>query len=252
MHPKYIVGIVLGALSAAFLIYQFTKEASTLSNTIIVGTNAEYQPYSFVHDGVITGFDIDLIKELAHRLGKEMVLKDMAFTTLLPDLQMGNLQVIAAGMSPTPERAEHVLFLEPHHAGDPLMLITPKSSNITSLEMLKNKTILVNEGFTADMFISKLPDIDILRLPSVADAFLTLKNGRADAFVSAQSAVQPFFALYGKEDWSVNRIPDAEDTAALAVSKKYPALYQELQSELVKMKADGTVAALQKKWGLHD
>lgn len=250
MHPKYIVGLVLSALSAIFLMHQFTKEATFSHNTIIVGTNAEYQPYSFVQDGHITGFDIDLIKELAHRLGKEIVLKDMAFTTLLPDLQMGSLQVIATGMSPTPERSQHVLFLEPHHTGDPLVLITPKGSNITSLEMLKNKTILVNEGFTADTFISKLPNIDILRLPSVADAFLTLKNGRADAFVSAESAVQPFFALYGKEDWSVNVIPDTEDTAALAVSKKYPALYEELQRELAKMKADGTVAKLQKKWGL--
>ncbi|MGE0010195.1 MAG: substrate-binding periplasmic protein [Candidatus Babeliales bacterium] len=250
MQLKYVTPLVLAALSAALMMNYFKKEALDMHNTLIVGTNAEYQPYSFVKDGNITGFDIDLVRELAQRMGKKVVLKDMAFTTLLPELQMGSIHVIAAGMSPTAQRAQHVLFLAPHHSGDPLVLITPQGSGVTSLNNLKGKTVIVNEGFTADSFISTLDDIHIVRLPSVADAFLTLNSGRADAFVSAASSVQPFFALHGKEQWLVTNIPNTEDTAALAVSKKYPELHHDLQQQLNALFADGTISKLAKKWGL--
>lgn len=250
MQSKYIASMLLAALSATLMMYYLKKEAVVAHNTLIVGTNAEYQPFSFVQDGKITGFDIDLINELAHRMGKEVVLKDMAFTTLIPELQMGMLQVVAAGLTPTPERAQAVLFLAPHHTGDPLVLITPVNQPYNSVEQLSGKTVIVNEGFTADSYISKLPAINALRLPSVADAFLTLKSGRADAFVSAQSAVQPFFEQHGTAEWVVTPIPNSTDTYALVVSKKHPELYAELQTHLHNMINDGTVSAIAKKWGL--
>lgn len=252
MQSKFLTGILLAATSAALMMYHLKKEAVVAHNTLIVGTNAEYQPFSFVKDGQIVGFDIDLVHELARRMGKELVIKDMAFTTLLPELQMGKLHVVATGISPTPERAQAVLFLEPHHTGDPLLLISPKNAPITSVHDLMSKTVIVNEGFTADNYISKLEgeSLHVLRLPTVADAFLTLKSGRADVYILAQSAVQPFFAQHGKEEWTITNIPDTSDTYALPVSKKHPELYAELQKHLAILIADGTVAALKKKWGL--
>lgn len=250
MQPKYIVGILLAALAAVFLFYKTQKPTESAQNVLIVGTNAEYQPFSFIQDGKITGFDIDLVYELAKRMGKQVILKDMAFTTLLPELQMGKLHVVATGISPTPERAKAVLFLEPHHVGDPLLLISPKATPITQVQDLAHKTVIVNEGFTADSYISKIEGPNILRLPTVADAFLTLKSGRADAYILAQSAVQPFFAQHGKEAWAITAIPDTSDTYALPVSKKHPELYTEMQTHLHDMMQDGTVTALAKKWGL--
>ncbi len=250
MQPKYVLSLVLAAMAATFIMYSIKKEKVAARDVLIVGTNAEYQPFSFVKDGKITGFDIDLVNELAHRMGKEAVIKDMAFTTLVPELQMGKLHVVAAGISPTPERAKAVLFLEPHHIGDPLLLISPKTAPITSVQDLTNKTVIVNEGFTADSYISKIEGPQVVRLPTVADAFLTLKSGRADAFISAQSSVQPFFAAHGMDAWTVTQIPETSDTYALPVSKKHPELYKELQKQLHDMIQDGTVAALAKKWGL--
>ncbi len=252
MQSKYIIGIVLAAISAALVLYKLQTPAQHAHDTLLVGTNAEYQPFSFVQDGKIVGFDIDIVYELAHRMGKEVVLKDMAFTTLLPELQMGKLNVVATGISPTPERAQAVLFLQPHHTGDPLLLISPKTAPVTTVGELANKTVIVNDGFTADSYISKIEgaNMHVLRLPTVADAFLALKNGRADAYILAQSAANPFFAQHGKETWAITPIPDTSDTYALPVSKKHPELYQELQKHLSDMMQDGTTAKLAKKWGL--
>ncbi len=253
MLQKYPLILALAACTALALIYHFNHQApqTTLEDVISIGTNAEYQPYCFVKDGTITGLDIELIEELSKRLHKKIIIKDMAFTTLLPELQLGSIHVIAAGLTPTEERGRVVNFLTPHQHEGALVIIAPKTAAIGSLDDLRGKTVITNEGFTADTYISAIKDINVLRVPSVADAFLTLQNNRADAFVSALSAAQPFFALYGKDNWTIITLPTSNDATALAISKKYPALQQALQEQLNAMKADGSLAALTKKWGLN-
>ena len=80
----------------------------------------------------------------------------MSFTALIPEIQLGKVQVIAAGMSPTQERARQVLFTEPHFSGSPLVLISKKEKAINSLNDLSGKTVVVNEGFTSDSYVSNI------------------------------------------------------------------------------------------------
>lgn len=234
-------------------IWYFTKKRVKIEheNVLIVGTNAEYRPFTFSENNQIVGFDIDIVKEIAHRLGKNIQINDMSFTALIPEMQMGKIHVIAAGMSPTEERARQVFFTEPHHAGDPLVLISKKEKPINSLAQLKGKTVVVNEGFTADTYISQIEGLDIIRLANVADAFLTLSSNRADAFVSAKTAVQPFFEQYGKDAFHIVTLPNTEEKTALAVSKQYPELYERIQQILQEMKEDGTLENLKQKWKLQ-
>ena len=78
------------------------------SNILVVGTNAEFAPFSFREGNKIVGFDIDIAREVCQRLGKEMELKDMPFDALLPELTLGSVHFVAAGMSCTEERAKRV------------------------------------------------------------------------------------------------------------------------------------------------
>ena len=113
---------------SVFFMYKYKKLRSTISpsKTFIVGTNAEYPPFCSVENGNIVGFDIDIAKDIAKRLGKEIIIKDMAFEALIPELQIGKIHFAAAGLTPTPEKAKKVLFTEPYLKGDPLLIICPK------------------------------------------------------------------------------------------------------------------------------
>jgi len=220
--------------------------------TIIVGTNAEFQPFSFKENDVITGFDIDIITQALTRLGKQMVIKDMPFDALLPEIQLGNIHVIAAGITPTEERAKRALFTRPHLTSDSLVIITPKNKSLVSLDDLKNKTVVVNEGYVSDSFMSEQPGINTLRLSSaaVSDGMLALESGRADAFVTALNPMKPYFAKYDSNEFSITAIPGTEESSALAISKHYPELRSSLQRTLDRMEEDGTLAILKKKWDL--
>ncbi|MDB6081397.1 MAG: artP, partial [Chlamydiia bacterium] len=155
---------------------------------IIVGTNAEFPPFTFIDKGEVVGFDIDVAKEVCKRLGKEMQLKDMPFDALVPELTLGYVQFVAAGMSHTEERAKRVLFTKSYGSNDPLVILTLTKK--MSLDDLTGKTVVVNEGFTADLFMSSKPGITLVRLSTPVDAFLALKAGRADAYVTAKSTIQ--------------------------------------------------------------
>src|SRR5216684_1957016 len=117
-----IIAIII--LTSFMIWYRAEKTIITAQpmDTIIVGTNAEFQPFSFKQDETVTGFDIDVITEVLKRLNKKMVIKDMPFDALLPEIQLGNIHVIAAGITPTPERSQRALFTRPHlAAGNPLV-----------------------------------------------------------------------------------------------------------------------------------
>ena len=252
----YIVAALLIATSVAIWYKAektITRNTAPSLNTIIVGTNAEFQPFSFKHDDAIVGFDIDVITAALKRLGKEMILKDMPFDALIPEIQLGNIHIIAAGITPTKERAQRALFTKPHLTGDPLVIISLKDTPaITTLDELQGKTVVVNEGYTADSYMSAEPGILLIRLssPSVSDGILALNSGRADVFVTALNPMKPYFEKYDSNTFNVTPIPGTEESSAFAISKHYPELRDAIQITLDRMEDDGTLAALKTKWNL--
>jgi arginine/lysine/histidine transporter system substrate-binding protein len=226
------------------------------SNQIIVGTNSEFPPFSFKENNEFVGFDIDVIKEVAQRLDKEIIIKDMPFDALLPSIQVGTIQVIAAGVTPTPERSKHANFTHPHLTGNPLVIISLKNSShpekaIATVEDLRNKKVVVNEGYIADTFMSDQP-VDLLRISSslVSDGMLTLQSGRVDAFVTSLHSIKPYFEKYDKAHFNVTEIPHTEETSAFAVSLYDRDLKIAMQVILDEMEKDGTLKRIKAQWNL--
>lgn len=221
-----------------------------VDDVLIVGTNAEYFPFSFLEQGVPVGFDIDIAREVCTRLGKKMHLVDMPFDMLLPKIQLGDIHIIAAAMSPKPERAKHVLFTQPYLQGDPLLIITPiANQNIDTVSDLAGKTVVVNDGYTSDAYISGMKDVVVQRLATPAEAFLALKSGRAQAYVAAQSSVERFLNMH-PDAYRTIVINDVTDAYALVISPLYPELAAPIQQALDAMTTDGTLETLKLKWKL--
>lgn len=248
-----IVTIVVASIVAGLSLNRYMKQRTRKldSTVLIVGTNAEFPPFEYIEHDKLIGFDIDLLQEIAQRMGKRLEIKDMPFSTLISQLQMGAIQLIAAGLTPTKERAEHVLFTHNYISGDPLVIVTLATKTpLKNVDALKNKDVIVNDGFTADLYLSAQSDIQLKRLPSVADAFLALTTGRGDAFVTAYNTVKPFFDQYGSENFITTPIEGTHESAALAISKKHPELAEQINKILAEMHDDGSLEALKRKWHL--
>lgn len=244
-----LLSIAAGA-GALFSVYKKMSGPKNLSSAIIVGTNPNFPPFEYKENGELKGFEIELMDALAQKMGKKIEFKDLAFDTLLLEIQFGKIDMIASAMTPTPLRAQKVTFTKPYLAQDPLVVITSADHPITTMSDLVGKEVVVNDGYTAESYMMTQKGVELKRLATPAEAFLALNTGRAYAYVSARSAVQPFFDKYGTQKFSLFEIPGVFDSYALAVAKNNPELHASLQSALDAMQADGSLVALKKKWHL--
>lgn len=135
------------------------------SNKLIVYTESGFAPFEYVSNGQITGVDVEIMKLVGERLGKEVVFEDVPFNTIVDAVSEGKLtNVGAAGLSITDERKEKVDFSIEYYQAN-LYVIYNKEKGITSKTMtdgqegvywgsLKNGLgIGVQTGTTADLFL---------------------------------------------------------------------------------------------------
>lgn len=250
-------GIGVGILMAGaflvgvwFLTKKDKEELHLADNFLVVGTSDDYPPYTFCKDGKTVGFDIDLINQIAQRMGRFLILKTMAFDILLLELQRGTMQVIAAGLTPTLGRAQKVFFTSPYIAADPLLAVTRSGEQaVHNLADMQGKTIVVNEGYTADFYLSSQSGLRLEKRETVAECLLALERHKVDVYVVAQSAYQPFLNLKGQR-FVTEPLADVTEKYALAVSKKYPELFETIEATLQELHEDGTIGDLKRKWGL--
>lgn len=246
-----MLSIMVPILCLAGLFYLINKPVAVLhDDELVVGTSANFPPFEFIKDGSIVGFEIDLINAVAEKLGKKAVFKDLAFDMLLLEAQAGRIQIIASGMTPTEERAKQILFTKPYVGlDDPLVAVTSKTDVITKLEDLYDKEVIVNDGYTAEKQMKKHPNIKVKTIPTVSDAFLSLNNKRAFAFVTAQNTLAPFFEKYGKEHYNIFKL-DFIEPSAIGVSKAHASLLEPIQKVLDELQIDGTLQKLKEKWNI--
>ena len=142
---KWLIGIILGLV--------FLTGCSRNENQLILVTEAGFAPYEYYENGKIVGVDIDIANEIANYIGKELVVKDIAFDSIINELNSGKADFAAAGMSITPERLQEVDFSIEYITSNQVVMVR-KDSNITMNE-IDGKKIAVQLGSVADSYATK-------------------------------------------------------------------------------------------------
>jgi polar amino acid transport system substrate-binding protein len=226
------------------------KEES--KHSIIIGTELEYPPFSYLKDRHIEGFDIDVITEACARADLKYILKPIPhFDALIPELIIGKIDVIAAGISPTKEREKKVLFTTLHHQGKSFIVIANSEIPlISNLKDLSGYTVAVNEGYTTETELEKISGVAMLRLGTPAEALLALKAQHVDAFLISYAAAQPLLKSNVAAGYSIFKIEETAENIAFALNKENTELLEKLNNVLEEMKIDGTLKQIEAKWGL--
>lgn len=231
-----------------FILLSFLLHTTT--QAFVIGTNTEFPPFSYIENGEIVGFDIDVAKEVSRRMNETITWKDMPFDALIPELTLARVDFVAAGLTINDERAKRVLFTQSYSVDDPLVIFT-LNPEWKTLEDLKGKPILVVEGFTADTLVSSIDGLEVTRLSTQPDAFMAMKARRAEAFITAATTVQAFAETQKNLPFYAYPIPGTSETCAMAFPKKSVELQAKIQAVLDEMEKDGTLSAIRSKWKLQ-
>ncbi len=165
---------------------------------IVMGTNAAFPPFEFIggeSGDEVVGFDAEIAKEIAADLGKELVIEDMEFDTLLTALNADKVDFVIAGMTINPKRAESVDFSEPYYEATQAVIVKKGQDAIRAIEDLRDKKISVQLGTTGNDMASKYTtEENITAFNTGFEAVMELKNSRVDCLIIDQQPALSFIS----------------------------------------------------------
>lgn len=245
---------LLGLLGCAEK-HTVTVESVKARGKMLAGVKYDSPPFgSLDTNGQLHGYDIDLLKELAKRvLGNEQAVdfEQVFSSTRVMALNSGSLDVVAATMTITPERAKVVDFSEPYFVAHQAVIV-PEDSPIQTLENLNGKTILFVMGTTSETTIKKrLPQAKYTGFKTSTDAFSALKAKRGEAMTTDDSILYGFMSQNCGFRLLKERL--SEEPYGLAFRQSggkasENSLKNAVNKALADMKQDGTLTRLATKW----
>ena len=132
------------------------------SDELVMVTEAGFAPYEYYKDGEIVGVDVDIAKEIAKELGKKLVIKDIAFDSIVNEVKTGKADFGAAGISYSPERAENVDFSNDYSVSRQVAVV--RENTYKSVSEIMSKRIAVQLGSIGDTYVSEhFKDASVVR-----------------------------------------------------------------------------------------
>lgn len=198
---KKFLTAFLVAFTGLFLVAcQNTKTENNASNeanttlTLKVGTAPNYKPFNYKQDSKLTGFDTDLVEEIAQKNGIEIVWVETNFDGLIPALKAGKIDMIASAMSATDERRQSVDFTKPYYMSKNLYIKLKNNEALQTKTDLEGKKIGVQLGTLQENTAKTIKDAQIQSNKDLNIAVLALKNNKIDAIVADEDTAKGFLA----------------------------------------------------------
>jgi polar amino acid transport system substrate-binding protein len=241
------------------------RHAFSLAAAMLLATSASYAedapPLRTAVDGTFAphampklgggyeGFNIDLAEEIGKRLKRKVVIEATQFSGLVPGLQAGTYDFLAAPTTVTKERVENMLFTEGYLNTDFQFLVKKGGPKVEKLEDLKGKTISVNKGSAYDSWARDLEGKIGWKVESFGtqtDAVQAVLAGRADANVAGNTVIA----------WAVKNNPQLELSYLYSTGLVWGAplrkdsgeLRKQIENAIECMKLDGTMAKMHERW----
>ena len=227
------------------------ETAEAAGGTLIVGFDQDFPPMGFVGDnGEYTGFDLDLAKEVASRLGLEYKAQPVAWDSKDMELESGNIDCIWNGFTIT-GREDDYTWTTPYMANKQVFVVA-NDSDIKSQADLAGKVVEVQADSSAEAALKENQDLantfgQLLTTPDYNTAFMDLEQGAVDA-VAMGVIVAGYQIKQRNADFKILDDSLSEEEYGVGFKKGNTELRDKVQGALEEMAADGTLAKISDEW----
>ncbi len=253
---KKTLSLILAALLLLSMVACAPKEAGDLLETIqargkiIVAMEGTWAPWTYhENNGELVGYDVEVAKAIAAKLGVEVEFVEGKWDGLLAGLSAGRYDIMVNGVDITPERLEAYDFSEPYAYNRTAVIVKGDNDSIKTLEDLKGKTTANTISSTyaqlAEKYGAKVTGVDDLN-----QTFELLLNGRIDATLNAEVSFYDYMKAHPDANVKIAVLTEEATHVGIPMRKgeETAALREAINKALQELHADGTISALSLKY----
>ena len=232
------------------------NNANRIPKKIIVGLDDSFVPMGFKNEkGEIVGFDIDLARAVAQKLGSEVEFKPINWDSKILDLNGGNIDLIWNGLTITDERKKETEMTKPYLTSHQL-IITKTGSSIKAKADLKGKIVGSQSESSGEEAVKKTGEDKTFKefktYAQYDQAFMDLDAGRIDAIIAdevlAKYTKKTKETQAKKELYNILSDNYGEEEYGIAAKKGNTKLIEAINKAIEELKADGTYQKIYSKW----
>ena len=250
--PMVATAIVAGFAIIASNASVHAQPQSTLAKVksrgkLIAGVKFDTPPFGFLNDqNKPVGFDLDIVREVAKKIGVPVEFVKVTSPTRIPLLVSGNVDLVAASMTHTRKRDEAIDFSITYFTGAQSLLVH-KSSSIHGLKDLAGKRVSVQQGTTLEKNIAKVaPKADVVAFKDYNSAWLALVQGRVDALTGSMNILHGF--AKNNPNYVILPVRFSVEPFGIGVRQGDSDLRDEVNFVLQDMWKSGEYTKLYRKW----
>lgn len=253
MRKKWF-GILLAAVAAGCLVgCGNTKETEKTEDSFAniqkagelrIGTEGTYPPYSYHdEDGNLTGFDVEIAKLVAEKLGVEANFIETKWDSMIAGLDAGRFDVIANQVGITEERAQKYDFTEPYTYIHGVLIVHTDNEDITRFEDIAGKksaqTLTSNWAETAEEYSAEVVGVE-----GFEQSVELIISGRADVTINSEVALYDY--MKQKPDAPIKKAALLDDPSIVAfpIRKGETSLYEAVNHALLELREEGKLTEL--------
>lgn len=242
---------ILALLTAGALAVSLTAcgDDAAAGETLRVGTLTDAPPAIYFENGTFTGYDNELLRDIAKRQGLTVEFVGTEFSSLLAGVANGRFDIGSSTISTTEARKRTVAFTNGYNT-EYTTIVTAKGANLTALEAYRGKRLGVVQASVQDDFATnRAPGAEVVRFPDYNAGFAQLRNGTIDGWVVPKDIGRQYLDQNPDVALELGYTVESKETpSAFAVAKDDRELLDKLNAGLAAAIADGTVARLHERF----
>lgn len=217
---------------------------------IIIGVREDVKPFGFRQNDELVGYEIDLANIIGENLDVDVKLVPIAGQERIIKLESGDVDIVIATMSVTPNRQMLLEFSVPYYfAGQTLM--TTQGRKETTLKEFDKKKIIMVFGSTSEIYLKQnLPNAELIGYRTYNEAYDALKQGHADVMLADDAIL---FGLASNDpSMKILQKRYSREPYAIAFRRhvENEKLITRINSIIKDLQDSGELAELQKKWDI--
>ncbi|HZY23241.1 MAG: transporter substrate-binding domain-containing protein [Microvirga sp.] len=253
---KRLFGAGLAALAG--VAFAAGASAQTLDKiksrgVLVVGTKADYKPFGFRDpSGAIVGFEPDIGKEVADKLGVKLELEPVVSSNRMQFLQQGKIDLMIATMNDKPDRRQVVGIIDPLYYASGVNVLASRKAALKNWEQLKGQKVCGIQGAWYNKPVAEKYGADIVAFKGQAEAETALMQGNCIAWVYDDTAFAERLADAKWKDYEMPLETILEEPWGVAVKleEREGPWGQFVAKTLEDMHRSGRMIELEKKWNI--